>query len=258
MAGEVIVDALPYVDQGYDEPGVREAAYALVEEETRRYRPTKNYLEHLPGIDSTPFVTEVLKNEFERMAMRQPMDMLSMKRYELPPPPIGRQNDITAWTECVENSMAQLEHQAERVINLELLQKFGSRAWRAHNETLVKMVDSTQRQLQDVRKQIQEVNWKRKNKQTASGPELTRLQESWAGLVTKNYEIERACLELEYDIDKLKQQADAMKPRPEMEYMQGQGEDAIQHYHGDVNMEESEEEGDEEDYEDRDEYQASR
>lgn len=25
MAGEVIEDALPYIDQGYDEPGVREA-----------------------------------------------------------------------------------------------------------------------------------------------------------------------------------------------------------------------------------------
>lgn len=25
MAGEVVVDALPYIDQGYDEPGVREA-----------------------------------------------------------------------------------------------------------------------------------------------------------------------------------------------------------------------------------------
>lgn len=24
MSGEVIVDALPYIDQGYDEPGVRE------------------------------------------------------------------------------------------------------------------------------------------------------------------------------------------------------------------------------------------
>ena len=25
MAGEVVVDALPYFDQGYDEPGVRDA-----------------------------------------------------------------------------------------------------------------------------------------------------------------------------------------------------------------------------------------
>ena len=42
-----IVDALPYIDLGYDEPGVREAALALVEEETRRYRPTKNYLQQV-------------------------------------------------------------------------------------------------------------------------------------------------------------------------------------------------------------------
>lgn len=25
MAGEVVVDALPYIDQGYDDPGVRDA-----------------------------------------------------------------------------------------------------------------------------------------------------------------------------------------------------------------------------------------
>ena len=80
MANEVQLDALPYVDQGYEEPGVREGvsgklcvlpsvwlvlagdcivrsihffwrlalqAMRLVEEETRRYRPTKNYLEFL-------------------------------------------------------------------------------------------------------------------------------------------------------------------------------------------------------------------
>lgn len=29
MAGEVIVDALPYIDQGYDDPGVREAVRNL-------------------------------------------------------------------------------------------------------------------------------------------------------------------------------------------------------------------------------------
>ena len=29
MAGEVVVDALPYFDQGYDEPGVREAVCGI-------------------------------------------------------------------------------------------------------------------------------------------------------------------------------------------------------------------------------------
>lgn len=51
MAREVVVDALPYFDQGYEAPGVREVAEVLVEEETRRYQPTKNYLRYLTGLD---------------------------------------------------------------------------------------------------------------------------------------------------------------------------------------------------------------
>lgn len=37
MAGEVVVDALPYIDQGYDEPGVREAV-------SRKYSTTERAL----------------------------------------------------------------------------------------------------------------------------------------------------------------------------------------------------------------------
>lgn len=118
-----------------------------------------------------------MKNEFERMQARLPMEMLSMKRlvlfhlskatlmkvyflsiylmplkiethvpeifrkckelfaenlfwfftllaslimrtiyyrYELPQPSAGKMTDISAWTECVDNSQAQLEHQALR------------------------------------------------------------------------------------------------------------------------------------------------
>ena len=80
MTSDVIVDALPYIDHGYDEPGVREAALAMVEEETRRYRPTKNYLEHLPPLDLASFETDLMRTEFERLSNRQAMDTLSMKR----------------------------------------------------------------------------------------------------------------------------------------------------------------------------------
>nr|XP_015914547.2 pre-mRNA-splicing factor SPF27-like [Parasteatoda tepidariorum] len=77
MAGEVIVDALPYIDQGYDDPGVREAVLSMVEE-TRRYGPTKNYLEHLPPLNLHAFETEVMKTEFERLQARLPMDVLKI------------------------------------------------------------------------------------------------------------------------------------------------------------------------------------
>ena len=50
MSDTVAIDALPYYDRGYDEPGVREAAMQLVQEEMQRYRPTKDYLENLPSV----------------------------------------------------------------------------------------------------------------------------------------------------------------------------------------------------------------
>ncbi|XP_078615188.1 pre-mRNA-splicing factor SPF27-like [Branchiostoma floridae x Branchiostoma japonicum] len=215
MAGEVLIDALPYFDQGYDDSGVRELAQALVEEETRRYRPTKNYLSYLPTPDYSAFETEVMKSEFERLEKRQPMELLSMKRYELPAPISGQRNDIAAWTECVENSMAQLEHQATRIENLELMSTFGSNAWKAHNNLLVKMVEKAQKELVSLRKQIQEINWQRKHGQMAAGNQLRELEASWVGLVSKNYEIERACLELEAEITQLRGQDQRVVRREE-------------------------------------------
>ena len=86
----------------------------MVEEETRRYRPTKNYLEHVPPLNINAFETEVIKQEFERLQNRLPMEVLSMKRYELPSPQSGKMSDLAAWNESVENSSAQLEHQFTR------------------------------------------------------------------------------------------------------------------------------------------------
>ncbi|KAG8183521.1 hypothetical protein JTE90_003871 [Oedothorax gibbosus] len=200
MAGEVIVDALPYIDQGYDDPGVKDAVFSMVEEETRRYRPTKNYLEHLSTLNLHAFETEVLKTEFERLQARLPMDVLSMKRYELPQPAAGKMSDLAAWTESVDNSMAQLEHQATRICNLELMSVYGCETWKACNATLVQMVNQTQKQLQDLRKKILEINWQRKNSQNTAGEKLRDLESCWVGLVSKNYEIERACAELEKEI----------------------------------------------------------
>merc|ERR1711976_1069000 len=191
MAGEAVVDALPYYDQGYDDSGVRDAALALVEEETRRYRPTKNYLDYLPPANYTAFETEIMKTEVERLQARLPMDMLSMKRYELPQPTAGRMNDVAAWTECVENSQAQLEHQSLRICNLELMSQYGAEAWKTYNNTLQNMLDIAMKQLSDIRKQIQDVNWQRKNEQSEAGSKLKQLEESWVGLVSKNYEMER-------------------------------------------------------------------
>ncbi|XP_058462498.1 pre-mRNA-splicing factor SPF27 [Malaya genurostris] len=197
MAGEVLVDALPYIDLGYDDPGVREAAIAMVEEECRRYRPTKNYLEHLPTPNTIGFETALMSAEFERIQSRLPMEPLSMKRYELPPPPAGKMSEVSAWSESVDNSMAQLEHQAVRAMNLELMMEYGCEMWKSYLEVLTAMQAKAQTRLEAIKKEIQDVNWKRKSKQTQGGEKLRSLEAQWVMLVSKNYEIEQACAKLE-------------------------------------------------------------
>ncbi|XP_037721660.1 pre-mRNA-splicing factor SPF27 [Drosophila subpulchrella] len=214
MAGEVIVDALPYIDHGYDDVGVRESALAMVEEECRRYRPTKNYLDHLPLPATSPFETPLMVNEFERIQNRLPMETLSMKRYELPPPPSGKLSEVSAWQEAIENSMAQLEHQWVRSLNLELMLDYGTEAWKSYLEVFTAMQAKAQLQLQQLKKEIQDVNWQRKQAQTQAGERLRSLEAHWVLLVSKNYEIETECVELEKLVHAARQKLQSITPLP--------------------------------------------
>ena len=72
MSDTVAIDALPYYDRGYDEPGVREAAMQLVQEEMQRYRPTKDYLENLPSVGKS-------KLAFKSIALKQPTNFAEDK-----------------------------------------------------------------------------------------------------------------------------------------------------------------------------------
>eukprot|EP00731_Ephydatia_muelleri_P014705 Em0008g425a len=204
LQGDNHIDALPYVDQGYEDAGVREGALRLVEEETRRYKPTKNYLEHLSALKST-FETPIVKAEFDRISARQPMELLSMKRYELPQPGTAQKNDLAAWQEAVDNSMAQLEHQVGRITNLELLSQYSVNEWKLHNGFLTQMVEHEQRKLKQLRGKVQEVNWQRKTEQAAAGAQLQTLSNHWNALVHKNFEIEKACVELEKELETLRE-----------------------------------------------------
>ncbi|EHB18046.1 Pre-mRNA-splicing factor SPF27 [Heterocephalus glaber] len=169
VAGEVVVDALPYFDQGYEAPGVQEAAAALT-------------------------------------GARQPIELLSVKRYELSAPSSGQKNGITTWQECVNNSMAQLEHQAVRIENLELMSQHGCNAWKVYNENLVHMIEHAQKELQKLRKHIQDLNRQWKNMQLTAGSKLREMESNWMSLVSKNYEIEQTIVQLENEIYQINQQ----------------------------------------------------
>ncbi|CAF1201992.1 unnamed protein product [Adineta steineri] len=68
------------------------------------------------------------------------------------------------------------------------------------------MLEQAQKQLLELRKRIQEINSNRKNEQTQAGGQLGALEQTWVGLVGKNYEIECAIVELEKEVTNLRKQ----------------------------------------------------
>lgn len=187
----------------------------MVEEECRRYKPTKNYLEFLPPLNTSSFETDLMRIEFQRIETGARMESISTKRYELPAPPSGKLGEIQAWQESVDNSMAQLEHQSIRSLNLDLMNKYGTETWKFALEVMVSMSARAQKELQDLKKEIQDVNWNRKSNQLKTGDKLNQLNQQWVTLVSCNYEIEQAISQLEQQIQNVKLQERKVEEAPE-------------------------------------------
>lgn len=85
---------------------------------------------------------------------------------------------------------------------------YGCEAWKQYNEVLQDMVNRSQSQLTSLKKDIQEVNWARKNQQTLVGEKLKQLESDWVGLVSKNYEIEQALCKMDEELLNLKEIAE--------------------------------------------------
>ena len=97
-----------------------------------------------------------------------------------------------------------------RIANLELMLDYGCESWKQYNEVLQDLVNKSQSQLAGLKKEVQEVNWSRKNQQNSVGEKLRGLESGWVGLVSKNYEIEQALVKMEAEMGKLKDDSDAL------------------------------------------------
>ena len=88
---------------------------------------------------------------------------------------------------------------------------------KVYNDVLGNMADKAQTQLKDLKKDVQEVNWARKNQQGFVGDRLKQLESHWVGLVSKNYEIEQALAKMEEEIVTLPTSDDYFKAKRKKE-----------------------------------------
>lgn len=109
--------------------------------------------------------SQLIQEEMSRMEQGKPLPPMDTVRYQLEPPAGTKRSDPAEWSKAVKNAEAQLQHQNTRLVNLELLQKYGSNAWRLHNFQLEAMLKTMQKQLEAVQAQITELSRIRKLEQ---------------------------------------------------------------------------------------------
>ncbi|KAJ1674095.1 hypothetical protein EV182_003977 [Spiromyces aspiralis] len=204
----VKVDSLPYIDKEYNDPEIKAKVDALVEEELKSgRRPTREL--DLPQPVTLFQGNPLLRAEYDRVKARKPMPRFDVERYKLEPPAGDAAASGKAWRRAAENAAAQLEHQALRMINLELLQQFGANAWQRHNFDLERILEEIQGSAERLRHECDLVNKARKAEQTEAEARLRRLQTRWIDSINKNLQIELACQALEAEIWQLESQLGA-------------------------------------------------
>jgi hypothetical protein len=143
--------------------------------------------------ESGPMTGEV--EESQLGSMPQPMQQaIDTSRYSLPQPLDDANDSIESWEKAVENARVQLEHQRGRLVNLQLLLKYGPASWRAHNEILSAMVQNTEEQVNVLHGDALHVNKERKIIQMRAEQELassTYSHQTYMDLVDKNKRLEQ-------------------------------------------------------------------
>ena len=216
---EARIDALPYYDDLINDKSLKTKAEALIEAECATYKPRKSYLaEVLPPMQTEAFLTPLLKSEYARLDRKENLNALDMDRYVLPAPSAGHQHDVSAWEQCIENSAAQLEHQAIRMENLSLLENYGCAAYRVNNDYLQSQVTFQKKFLEKLNKELHEVHWTRKSIHDNYGLKLDEARKGYREKIVDNFQLEQELIKMRGALKNL-EQAERMEvgdiPMPE-------------------------------------------
>ncbi|KAJ3119377.1 homoserine O- acetyltransferase [Nowakowskiella sp. JEL0407] len=201
-----ILQCLPYIDKDYEDPSVQEVVRDLLTAEKRLFSPDNSRLpDEISLFSSNP----MLQAELLRVETGKPLNALDLSRYRLEPP--TNTEDESKWQKSVQNARAQLESQHNRLINLELLHKFGANAWKLHNFQLEQMNKTVKAAVERNKLISLEINKSRKVEQMSANNELQILDAEWKGLISNVLRVDFANQALEAENEMLKAELTEME-----------------------------------------------
>mmetsp|Transcript_323 Transcript_323/g.795 ORF Transcript_323/g.795 Transcript_323/m.795 type:complete len:161 (+) Transcript_323:1-483(+) len=119
-----------------------------------------------------PRHSAALASELERLEKGDDAAPLDVARYACEAP--SEETDPAAWRAARDNVRAQLEHQANRVVNLELAEAFAEGDWGRHVHDLKALKAQLEGLAAAKQREAEQINLKRKADQAKIGPEILR------------------------------------------------------------------------------------
>jgi len=197
-----LVDALPYIDTQLGSTEVAQQVKALIDEEMAHFDP-RDYLASLPAPELKVLSGETMSQEFARLEAGLPFEGIDTGKYKVDTPEGEAANNHELWNKEADNLRMQLEYNRLRFTNLEMLDRWGNKAWIAHSCLVRKTEKILGNEANGLRTTREEVNKKRKLDQISCGNELRKLNNELDQYAQDNAETVRGMWALEGQVDRL-------------------------------------------------------
>lgn len=198
-----LIDALGYLDTEYNSPEAQQEVQRLIQREMATFAPPKDkYLQYLPDYSPTFGGSARLQTEFKRVAANVPLNAIDMNRYQVKEPSGKQSKELQAWEHAVERLQVSLEHQSNRVENLELLQTYGTKRAKVQAAVVDGLKSQYELKLQETKSKSDKINLDRQQEQTRNAAKMQNYRRRYSELLAKNAAIKRACTQQEQRLQK--------------------------------------------------------
>lgn len=179
-----MMDAMAYVEPGIQGREVNELIEAEMAAMAReKVAPPAVFADLRP-----PRFSSMVQAELDRIERGDELEPLSIERYNCEMPEAALQADAQAWRRALFNCWAQLEHQADRVVNLEVAESFAELAWARHVQDLEQLKHQIEMLADAKQREAEAINLRRKADQEKFAPTVARLERERRAQVQKHFQ----------------------------------------------------------------------